>query len=69
MKYVTDKLLKDLGVTIQDPEEFKLPENVINMPFKTFHFGNKALQVHINNLIIEFGAEAVVDELIRRIKT
>ena len=70
MKSVTDTLLKDLGFELEEQamNEFILPENMANLPFNTFHFGDKALKVHITNLIHEYGVEAIIDELIVRTK-
>lgn len=70
MKYLSDALLKDLGFDlIEDMAEIDtMPSNVLKLPLKTFNFGDRALQVHVSNLIAEFGIDAVIDELIRRIK-
>ena len=66
----TKKLLEDLGFPVEQEKEneFKQLDNVHVMPFNAFRASqNWALKVHIENLVSDFGADAVVDQLIKKL--
>jgi hypothetical protein len=51
----------DGTVTSVDPREFDKPENVLNMPLKSYINMSEmhAIDVHLNNLIATYGIDAV----------
>lgn len=64
-----DQLYKDLGfpLEIHDQNEFKpIAGNVINMPLKTYICMSEqhAIKTHVRNLILTYGKDSVVDNII-----